>query len=34
VVIALAGALGGRKLDAASFNAAVERVTALRDGLR
>jgi beta-N-acetylhexosaminidase len=34
VVTALAGALGGRKLDAASFNAAVDRVTALRDGLR
>jgi len=34
VVTALAGALGGRKLDAASFDAAVDRVTALRDGLR
>jgi len=34
VVTALAGALDGGKLDAAGFSAAVQRVTALRNGLR
>ena len=34
VVTALAGALDRGKLGAAGFNAAVRRVTALRDGLR
>ena len=34
VVTALAGALDGGKLGAAGFNAAVRRVTALRNGLR
>ena len=33
VVTALAGALDGGKLDSSGFNAAVQRVTALRDGL-
>jgi beta-N-acetylhexosaminidase len=33
VVTALAGALDGGQLDATSFNAAVQRVTALRNGL-
>jgi beta-N-acetylhexosaminidase len=33
VVTALAGALGGGQLDSATFNAAVQRVTALRAGL-
>jgi beta-N-acetylhexosaminidase len=34
VVTALAGALDGGKLGPAGFNAAVQRVTALRDSLR
>ena len=33
VATALAGALDGGQLDAAAFNAAVHRVTALRNGL-
>jgi hypothetical protein len=33
VTAALAGALGGGHLDPAAFNAAVNRVTALRSGL-
>ena len=34
VVTALAGALDGGQLDPAAFNAAVQRVTALRNGLQ
>ena len=34
VVEALAGALDGGQLDRAAFNASVQRVTALRTGLR
>jgi beta-N-acetylhexosaminidase len=33
VVTALAGALDGGQLDSSVFNAAVQRVTALRNGL-
>jgi hypothetical protein len=33
VVTALAGALDGGQLDPAAFNAAAQRVTALRNGL-
>jgi hypothetical protein len=34
VVSALASALDGGQLDATTFNAAVQRVTALRNGLQ